>query len=130
MQPMSIYSEHALRSPINSESPSLQPFLHLVRVEALPKPSAYLSIAMTWPFSDCTVATYLYFDVTRDGIDFDVVLGELQLLGNLIPQGSRISYDLLDHCLFLGASGSCVVVDREVLRRCALNKVGQLPWLC
>lgn len=60
-------------------------------------------------------ATYLYFYMTGDWIYFDVVSWELQLLGNLVPQGPRISYDLLDHGLFLCASGSGVIVDREVL---------------
>lgn len=74
-------------------------------------------------------ATYLYFYMTGDWIYFDVVSWELQLLDNLVPQGPRIPHDLLDYCLFLRASGSGVIVDGEVLRRCALDEVCQLLLL-
>lgn len=67
--------------------------------------------------------------MTRDWIYFDVVSWKLQFFDNLVPQGPRISHDLLDHGLFLGASGSGVIVDREMLRRCALDKICQLLWL-
>lgn len=42
---MTIDPEHVLYSTATSETPRLQPFLHLVRVEALGKPSAYRSLA-------------------------------------------------------------------------------------
>lgn len=100
-------------------------------MEALQKPSAHRSPARPAFRVGLAVrgqnrATYLYFYMTRDWIYFDVVSWEVQLLHNLVPQGPRISHDLLDHGLFLRASGSGVIVDREVVRRCALDEICQL----
>lgn len=117
---MAIAPGHGSHSTVTSETPRLQPFLHLVRVEALGKPSAHRSLARSPAASRGLVvqwrnhSTYLYFYVTRDGIYLDVVFWELQLLGNLVPQGPSIPHDLLDHGLFLRPSGPGVIVDRKV----------------
>lgn len=64
--------------------------------------------------------------MTRDRIYFDVVFWKLQLLGNLVPQGPSIPHNLLDYGLFLCATSSGVIVDREVSRRRALDEIRQL----
>lgn len=61
--------------------------------------------------------------MARNWIYLDIILWELHLLDQLVPQGSRVPYDLLHHGLLLCASGSGIIVDREAFRRRALDEI-------